>query len=160
MRVLRPARSIAADADAAPETGASSSPADPAGPGEAAPGGSAMMAQGQLPSSADEATVATDRKTITLADVAIALVIVLTTVVALKNLPGLVEIVMLQRFALRGGPVFPVGTAAAGIGRRPGITFPDYAPAHVRQRRGDRSAEAPPSRLPEAPVDPQAARRW
>jgi potassium efflux system protein len=68
------------------------------------------MAPGQLPSAADEAMVASDRKTITLADVAIALLIVLATVVALKNLPGLVEIVMLQRLPLDAGSRYAIDT--------------------------------------------------
>ncbi len=98
--------------------GAGGAPSDarPAGNGsgsiaESLPiSGGGASSSGTQGASVDGAAAAEPPPTLTLADVALAIVLLLLTVAATRNLPGMAEIVLLQRLPLDAGSRFAIKT--------------------------------------------------
>lgn len=97
---------LAADPAAAEATGAAAAPSETAAGG--APVGPVLL----LPSGQAEPSIAIPLEVVTLADLGLALVLLLVTIMSARNLPALLEISLLQRLPLDSGARNAVSTLA------------------------------------------------
>lgn len=89
-----------------------SSASSGAAPGPAGPLPIPRLSGSSAPSSSEQPLLGLETKSITLADVGLALIIAVITILAGRNLPGLLEIAFLQRLPLDTGSRFAITTVA------------------------------------------------
>ncbi len=92
------------------ESSLTSAPPEAAPTTEQAPNDPALSAAPGAGASPDDGAPDLDPLAITLADLGLALVILIATTVAFRNLPGLVEIIVLQRLPLDAGSRYAMAT--------------------------------------------------